>query len=68
MDNIKGVWDSPEPPVHGSCSSRDNLGDKNPRIIGNMGIVNPSCDAEAQAGVSLHTIDNFKCKTSMRKE
>lgn len=62
MDNIKIVCDLPQPPIHGRCSSRDNLGDENPRIIGNVGIVNTSCDAEAQARVPLHTINNFSAE------
>lgn len=62
MDNIKIFWDWPQPPIHGRCSTRDNLGDENPRIIGNMGIVNTSCDAEAQARVPLHTINNVSAE------
>lgn len=62
MNKIKTVWDLPQPPIHGRCSSWDNLGDENPRIIGNMGIVNTSCDAETQARVPLRTIDNFRAE------
>lgn len=72
MDNIALVWDLPQPPIHGCCSSRDNLGDENPRIIRNMGIVNTSCDAEAQARVPLHTISmqnfiNRRTKTTLKQ-
>ena len=45
----------PQPPIHSSCSSWDDLGDEDPRIIRNVGIVYSSSDAEAQARVSLHT-------------
>lgn len=51
----KNEGNSPQPSVHGSCSSRDYLGDENPRIIGNVGIVYSSSNAEAQSGVPLNT-------------
>lgn len=62
MNHIKIAWDLPQPPIHGRCSSRDNLGDENPRIIGNMGIVNTSGNAETQARVPLRTINNFSAE------
>lgn len=46
---------SPQPSIHSSGSSRDNLGDEDPRIIRNVGIVYSSSDAKAQARVPLHT-------------
>lgn len=45
----------PQPSIHSRCSSWDNLGDEDPRIIGNVGIVYSSGDAEAQARVPLNT-------------
>lgn len=44
----------PQPSIHSSCSSRDNLGDEDPWIIRNVGIVYSSSDAKAQARVPLH--------------
>lgn len=45
----------PQPSIHSSCSSRDNLGDEDPRIIRDVGIVYSSSNAKAQARVPLHT-------------
>lgn len=46
---------SPQPPVHGSCTTRDDLGDENSWVIRNVGIVYSTGNAEAQARVPLHT-------------
>lgn len=44
---------SPQPPVHGSCSTRNDLGNKDARVIRDMGVVNATCDAEAQTRIAL---------------
>ncbi|KAG8508183.1 hypothetical protein J0S82_001292, partial [Galemys pyrenaicus] len=36
------------------CSTGDDLGNKDARIIGDVGVVDATCDAEAQARVALH--------------
>lgn len=45
----------PQSSVHSSCTPGDNLGDEDPWIIGNVGIVYSSSNAKAQARVPLHT-------------
>lgn len=45
----------PQPSIHSSCSSGDYLGDENPWIIRNVGIVYSSSNAKAQARVTLNT-------------
>lgn len=54
-DNEEEEGNLPQPPIHSSRSSRDNLGDEDPRIIRDVGIVYSSSNAKAQARVPLHT-------------
>lgn len=44
---------SPQTAIHRCCSSWDNFGDEDSRVIWNVGIVNTSRYAEAKAGVTL---------------
>lgn len=47
------VTDRPEASVLCCSSSGDNFGNKNSRVITDMGVIRSSSDAEAQARVSL---------------
>lgn len=40
--------DVPEAAVLSGCSSRNDLGDEDGRVVSNVRIIGPSCDAEAQ--------------------
>lgn len=53
--NVVEETNLPQPSIHSSCSSRDYLGDENPWIIRNVGIVYSSSNAKAQPRVSLNT-------------
>ena len=44
---------SPQSAIHGCSSPRDDLGDKDPRVVRDVWIVHPPSDAEAQPRVAL---------------
>lgn len=58
----------PQSSVHSSCSSWDNLGDEDPWIIRNVGIVYSSSNAKAQARVPLQTGYDWHFQEGTKKQ
>lgn len=52
---------SPQTSVHGCRSPGDDFGDEDARVIWNVGVVDPSCYAEAEAGVTLRETTGGGC-------
>lgn len=49
----------PEASVLGGCSSGNDLGDKDGRVVSDVRIISSSCNAEAQTGVPLNTHEHI---------
>ena len=57
---------TPEAPVLGGRSSRDDLGDEDGRVISDVRIIGSSCDAKAQTRVPLkHTHGHIRTQNNM---
>lgn len=46
-------WHSPQPPIHGCCSTWDNFGNENARIIRDVWIIDAPSNAKSEARITL---------------